>query len=147
MRNRQRDIGVATFAAVMLCATLTPCNAFAADDKACSQQERANKPPSEKLDDAAGDKLSSENMLKLVESLATKAERAKATSVEFSPLQSWRPRSCDWCEKIAANPRGWASYGAFERGRRGSVFRVTGDVCSDPECRISIQARYSATEA
>jgi hypothetical protein len=82
-------------------------------------------------------------MLKLVESLATKAERAKATTVEFSPLRGTHPRNCDWCEKYAANPKGWASYEAVERGKQGNVFRVTGDVCSDPECRLSVQARYS----
>lgn len=37
-----------------LFATLSPCNVFAADDKACSPQERDNKPLGEKLDDTAG---------------------------------------------------------------------------------------------
>jgi hypothetical protein len=44
-------------------------------------------------------------MLKLVETLATKAERAKATTVEFSPLRGAHPRTCDWCDKFAANPK------------------------------------------
>ena len=86
-------------------------------------------------------------MLKLVESLATKAERAKATTVEFSPLRGAHPRRCDWCDRFAANPKGWASYEASERSRQGVFFKVTGDVCADVECRISIQARYSAAES
>jgi hypothetical protein len=85
-------------------------------------------------------------MLKLVETLATKAERAKATTVEFSPLRGAHPRNCDWCDKFAANPKGWASYEAVQSTKQG-VFKVTGDVCADVECRISIQARYSAAES
>jgi hypothetical protein len=82
-------------------------------------------------------------MLKLVESLATKAERAKSTTVEFSPLRSDAyARKCDWCEKFTTTPKGWASYRAVEKTKRG-VFEVAGHVCADPECRLSIQARYS----
>jgi hypothetical protein len=82
-------------------------------------------------------------MLKLVESLATKAERAKRTTVEFQPLSSDAyGRNCDWCETFASRPKGWASYQAVERTKRG-VFNVNGHVCADPECRLSIQARYS----
>ena len=85
-------------------------------------------------------------MLKLVETLATKAERAKATTVEFSPLRGAHPRNCDWFDKFAANPKGLASYEAVQSTKQG-VFKVTGDVCADVECRISIQARYSAAES
>jgi hypothetical protein len=85
-------------------------------------------------------------MLKLVETLATKAERAKATTVEFSPLRGAHPRNCDWCKKFAANPKGWASYEAEERTGKG-IFKVTGNVCASVECRISIQAKYSAAES
>ena len=39
---------------MMLFLTLTAGNALAADDKACSEQERTNKTLSEKLDQTAG---------------------------------------------------------------------------------------------
>jgi hypothetical protein len=55
-------------------------------------------------------------MLKLVESLATKAERAKSTTVEFSPLISEAyARKCDWCERFTTSPKGWVSYRAVEK--------------------------------
>jgi hypothetical protein len=50
MRKKQSGVGLA----VMLCVTLAAGKVFAADDKACSQQERANKTLSEKLDQSAG---------------------------------------------------------------------------------------------
>ena len=85
-------------------------------------------------------------MLKLVESLATKAKRAQATTVEFSPLGGTQSRKCHWCKKYVANPKGWASFEARDLGK-GGVFKVTGDVCANAECRISIQARYSTAES
>jgi hypothetical protein len=81
-------------------------------------------------------------MLKLVESLATKAERAKSTTVEFSPLRGTHPRTCDWCRKFSPDPKGWASYKAVEP-KCGGASKISGDVCADVECRLSIQARYS----
>jgi hypothetical protein len=84
-------------------------------------------------------------MLKLVESLATKAERAKSTTVEFSPLISDAyARKCDWCERFTTSPKGWVSYRAVEKTKRGGL-DVAGHICTDAECRLSIQARYSAT--
>jgi hypothetical protein len=81
-------------------------------------------------------------MLRLVESLATKAERAKSTRVEFLPLRQAVSYRCGWCRRFASNPKGWSSYRAADVGKRG-IFTGIGEVCGDPECRLSIQARYS----
>ena len=53
-RNKRSTGGLPPLLAVMLFLTSTTGNALAADDKACSQQERTNKTPSEKLDQTAG---------------------------------------------------------------------------------------------
>jgi hypothetical protein len=83
-------------------------------------------------------------MLKLVESLAVKAQRAKSTTVEFIPLRETTTiHECDWCGTVGSGKRkGWNSYTALERSARGE-FPVTGDVCPNAECRISLQAKYS----
>jgi hypothetical protein len=52
-RNK-RSTGGLPLLAVTLFLTSTTGNALAADDKACSQQERTNKTLSEKLDQTAG---------------------------------------------------------------------------------------------
>lgn len=84
-------------------------------------------------------------MLKLVESLAVKLERAKRTRIEFIPLRDGGTGTykCAWCETVVRGKRkGWNSYrltdpkGPFE-------FHILGDVCSRHECRISLQAKYS----
>jgi hypothetical protein len=54
MRNKQCIVGLPALVAVMLCAPFAADNVLAADDKACSQQERSNKTLSEKLDQTAG---------------------------------------------------------------------------------------------
>ena len=46
-----------------------------------------------------------ELMLRLVESLATKAERAKTTTVEFFPLREATSHKCGWCETFARGTR------------------------------------------
>jgi hypothetical protein len=53
-RRRKRAGGLPTLIAVMLFLTSTTGHALAADDKACSQEERTNKTLSEKLDQTAG---------------------------------------------------------------------------------------------
>ena len=53
-RNKLITGGLPPLLAVMLFLTSTTGNALAADDKACSQQERTNKTLSEKLDQTAG---------------------------------------------------------------------------------------------
>jgi hypothetical protein len=53
-RNKRSTGGLPPLLAVMLFLTSTTGNALAADDKACSQQERTNKTLSEKLDQTAG---------------------------------------------------------------------------------------------
>jgi hypothetical protein len=53
-RRRRKTGGLPPLVAVMLFLTSTTGNALAADDKACSQQERTNKTLSEKLDQTAG---------------------------------------------------------------------------------------------
>ena len=84
-------------------------------------------------------------MLRLVESLATKAERAKTTTVEFFPLREAPSHKCGWCETYAkGNPKGWHSYRGVDRSYPGGL-NVGGDVCSAKECRLSIQAKYSAS--
>ena len=84
-------------------------------------------------------------MLKLVESLATKAERAKSTTVEFFPLREGFSHRCSWCETYATgNPKSWDSFRAVARSDPVWL-NVVGDVCADKECRISIQAKYSAS--
>ena len=57
-------------------------------------------------------------MLKLVESLAVKAERAKKTTVQFIPLRDSGSgaHKCSWCETVVRGKRkGWNSYHAIER--------------------------------
>ena len=86
-----------------------------------------------------------ELMLRLVESLATKAERAKTTTVEFFPLREAPSHKCGWCETFAkGNPKGWHSYRGVDRSYPSGL-NVGGDVCSAKECRLSIQAKYSAS--
>ena len=53
-RNKRSTGGLPPLLAMMLFLTLTEGNALAADDKACSEQERTNKTLSEKLDQTAG---------------------------------------------------------------------------------------------
>jgi hypothetical protein len=53
-RNKLSTGGLPPLLAVMLFLTSATGNALAADDKACSQQERTNKTLSEKLDQTAG---------------------------------------------------------------------------------------------
>ena len=53
-RNQRSTGGLPPLLAIMLFLTSTTGNALAADDKACSQQERTNKTLSEKLDQTAG---------------------------------------------------------------------------------------------
>jgi hypothetical protein len=84
-------------------------------------------------------------MLKLVESLAVKAARAKRTTVEFIPLRDsgtgWY--KCAWCETTVSGKRiGWSSFKAVEQRPSSAKFDIQGDVCPRPECRISLQAKY-----
>jgi hypothetical protein len=73
-----------------------------------------------------------ELMLRLVESLATKAERAK-TTVEFFPLREATSHKCGWCETfVKGNPKGWHSYRGVDRSYPGGL-NVGGDVCSAKE--------------
>jgi hypothetical protein len=83
-------------------------------------------------------------MLKLVESLAVKAKRAKSTTVVFVPLgESGVSHCCSWCGKFAkGKPKGWSGYRAVDHTYPRGL-SVAGDVCSDKECRISIQAKYA----
>jgi hypothetical protein len=83
-------------------------------------------------------------MFKLVECLATKTERAKATTIVFAPLGFTFPRMCDWCGECSANPKGWAGYAAIRQDWQRS--KVSGHVCANEECRISIQARYCSAD-
>jgi hypothetical protein len=53
-RNKRSTSGLPLLIAVLLLLASTTSNVLAADDKACSQQERANKTLSEKLDQTAG---------------------------------------------------------------------------------------------
>jgi hypothetical protein len=86
-----------------------------------------------------------ELMLRLVESLATKAERAKTTTVEFFPLREATSHKCGWCETfVKGNPKGWHSYRGVDRSYPGGL-NVGGDVCSAKECSLNIQAKYSAS--
>jgi hypothetical protein len=85
-------------------------------------------------------------MLKLVESLAAKAERAKRTTVEYLPLQTSPFHRCAWCNSHAkGSPKGWQSYNALDRSLPGGV-KETGEVCGNHECRVSIEAKYSQPE-
>jgi ferredoxin len=53
-------------------------------------------------------------MLKLVESLGAKAERAKRTTIEYLPLQDGTSHHCAWCGLCAkGRPKGWQRYKAF----------------------------------
>jgi hypothetical protein len=85
-------------------------------------------------------------MLRLVESLAIKAERAKTTTVEFFPLREAPSHKCAWCETYAkGNPKGWHSYRGVDRSYPGGS-NVGGDVCSAKECRLSIQAKLARVD-
>jgi hypothetical protein len=77
-------------------------------------------------------------MLKLVESLAAKAERAKRTTVEFLPLHQGISHHCLWCGQYA---KGWQSYRAVDHSHPGGI-KVMGEVCADRECHMSIAAKY-----
>jgi hypothetical protein len=83
-------------------------------------------------------------MLKLVESLAVKAERAKRTAIEFTPLRDRETGTykCAWCEAVVRGKRkGWSSYCATDH--KPVQVQIHGDVCSRWECRISLQAKYT----
>jgi hypothetical protein len=85
-----------------------------------------------------------QHMLRLVESLAIKAERAKTTTIEFFPLREAPSHKCGWCETYAkGNPKGWHSYRGVDHSYPGGS-NVGGDVCSAKECWLSIQAKYAA---
>jgi hypothetical protein len=86
-------------------------------------------------------------MLKLVESLAVKAQRAKRTTVEFVPLRDGGTgvHKCSWCQTVVRGKRkSWNSYRATERIGNTTELRFEGDVCPREECRISLQAKYPA---
>ena len=53
-RKKRSGCGLPRLIAVVLLLASTTGNVFAADDKACSQQDRTNKTLSEKLDQTAG---------------------------------------------------------------------------------------------
>jgi hypothetical protein len=80
-------------------------------------------------------------MLRLVETLALKAERAKSTTVDFFPLTDCRSKKCSWCKEFSAFPKGWSRFNAIDHKPGGIA--ITGYICADPECRISIMAQYS----
>ena len=83
-------------------------------------------------------------MLRLVESLATKVERANSTTLQFMPLRT-RPigYKCDWCRKIVNDKqKGWTSFRAVDCSF-GFEAPITGEVCNRDECRLSIQAKYT----
>jgi hypothetical protein len=74
-------------------------------------------------------------MLKLVESLAVKAKRAKSTTVVFVPLsESGVSHRCSWCGQFAKG-KGWNGYRAVDQSYPRGGLAVAGDVCSDRECR------------
>ena len=82
------------------------------------------------------------DMLKLVESLAAKAERAKRTTVEFLPLHQGSSHHCLWCGQYAkGSPKGWQNYRAVDHSHPGGI-KVMGEVCADRECHMSIAAKY-----
>jgi hypothetical protein len=83
-------------------------------------------------------------MLKLVESLALKTERAKRTAVEIIPLRDSEIGifKCGWCEATVRGKRkGWNSYRATEC--KPVPIQIRGDICPRRECRISLQAKYT----
>jgi hypothetical protein len=85
-------------------------------------------------------------MLKLVESLAAKAERAKHTTVEYLPFQEGISHHCTWCGLYAkGSPKGWQCFKALDPSLPGGV-KVMGEVCGNPECRISVEAKYTRLE-
>jgi hypothetical protein len=85
-------------------------------------------------------------MLKSVESLAAKAERAKRTTVEYLPLQEGASHHCAWCGVYAKRrPKGWQRYKALDTSLPGGG-KVMGEVCGNPECRVSIETKYPQPE-
>jgi hypothetical protein len=83
-------------------------------------------------------------MLKLVESLGVKRKRAKSTTVVFVPLGESISHRCSWCGQFAKGiPKGWNGYHALDHAYSREGVAVVGDICSDRECRISIQAKYT----
>jgi hypothetical protein len=85
-------------------------------------------------------------MLKSVESLAAKAERAKRTTVEYLPLQEGASHHCAWCGVYAKRrPKGWQRYKALSTSLPGGG-EVMGEVYGNPECRVSIEAKYPQPE-
>jgi hypothetical protein len=54
-------------------------------------------------------------MLKLVESLAARAKRARSTTVVFVPLGESVSHRCSWCGRFAkGTPKGWNGYRAVD---------------------------------
>jgi hypothetical protein len=85
-------------------------------------------------------------MLKLVESLASKAARAKRTTVEFMPLREGTFHHCAWCGQYAkGSPKGWHYYQALDYTYPGGL-RVVGEVCANRECQMSVKAKYPKPE-
>jgi hypothetical protein len=83
-------------------------------------------------------------MFRLVDSFATKVERAKSIAVQFKPLRT-RPigYKCDWCHKVVNDKqKGWISFRAVDCSS-GFETSLTGEICERDECRISIQAKYT----
>jgi hypothetical protein len=71
-------------------------------------------------------------MLKLVESLEAKAERAKRTTVEYLPSQEGTSHHYVWCGLYAkGKPKGWHRYKALDAslpgGVNGSLARAKND--------------------
>jgi hypothetical protein len=83
-------------------------------------------------------------MLRLVESLAVKAKRAKSTTVVFVPLGESVSHRCSWCGEFAKGiPKGWNGYRAVDHTYPRGGLAVAGDICPNRECRISIKAKYA----
>jgi hypothetical protein len=77
-------------------------------------------------------------MLRLVESLAAKTERAKRTTVEYLSLLGDASHHCAWCGQYAkGSPKSWQCYGALDRAIPGGD-KAAGEVCGNPECRVSV---------
>jgi len=73
-----------------------------------------------------------------------KAKRAKSTTVVFVPLGESTSHHCFWRGQFAKGKlKGANGYRAVDHTYPRGGLAITGDVCSDRECKISIQAKYT----
>ena len=84
-------------------------------------------------------------MLKLVESLAAKAKRARSTTVVFVPLGESVSHRCSWCGRFAkGTPKGWNGYRAVDHTYPRGL-NVAGDVSRTENAGLAFKRNTQRT--